>query len=522
MRKFNVEGSCEKTEDYMVDINNKLEKIAEMVEQRKYFVINRPRQYGKTTTLAYLEQMLKDKYIVISISFQAIGEGSFKSEENFCLSFIELIKKSLNSANISNEYKKAWFNREVNSFLKLNLHIDTMCKDNKVVLMIDEVDKTSNNQVFLDFLGMLRDKYLARKYGKEYTFHSVILAGVYDIKNIKLKMINEGHYVPQNAEGKLYNSPWNISADFEVDMSFNPQDIETMLKEYKNETSIPMDTELISNEIYKYTSGYPFLVSNICKIIDEKLVRDWSLEGIFKAVKIILSVDNTLSDDLIKNLETYKELYDFLYSVVIDGDNKEFDTHNPIMKLGSMFGYIKKGNIKDKTVIANRIFEALMINYFISKDSIASSKKRIIGIQEEIVKNNFFDMELCLTKFAQHYREIYNKFDVPFFEKHGLLLFITYLKPLINGRGFYHLESQFTDYRRMDIVVDFNKDQFIIELKIWHGDEYKEKAYEQLMGYMDTKNADKGYLLIFDFRIDKEQKTEWVQIRDKKIFCVIV
>jgi len=31
---------------------------------------------------------------------------------------------------------------------------------------------------------------------------------------------------------------------------------------------------------------------------------------------------------------------------------------------------------------------------------------------------------------------------------------------------------------------------------------------------MDTKNADKGYLLIFDFRINKDrlQRTEWVQI----------
>lgn len=53
----------------------------------------------------------------------------------------------------------------------------------KIVVFIDETDKTSNNMVFLYFLGMLRDKYLKRK--KLPTFYSVILAGVTDIKNIK-------------------------------------------------------------------------------------------------------------------------------------------------------------------------------------------------------------------------------------------------------------------------------------------------------------------------------------------------
>ncbi|MCL1914617.1 MAG: hypothetical protein FWG10_12280 [Eubacteriaceae bacterium] len=58
-----------------------------------------------------------------------------------------------------------------------------------------------------------------------YTFHSVILASAYGIKNIKLKMINEGAYIPSPGENKLYNSPWNIAASFEVDMSFSLQEI---------------------------------------------------------------------------------------------------------------------------------------------------------------------------------------------------------------------------------------------------------------------------------------------------------
>ena len=36
----------------------------------------------------------------------------------------------------------------------------------EVVLFIDEVDKSSNNQLFLSFIGMLRNKYLARETGR--------------------------------------------------------------------------------------------------------------------------------------------------------------------------------------------------------------------------------------------------------------------------------------------------------------------------------------------------------------------
>ena len=58
--------------------------------------------------------------------------------------------------------------------------------------MIDEVDKSSDNQIFLSFLGLLREKYLKWQQGKDETFQSVILAGVYDVKTLKLKLISNG------------------------------------------------------------------------------------------------------------------------------------------------------------------------------------------------------------------------------------------------------------------------------------------------------------------------------------------
>jgi hypothetical protein len=135
-----------------------------------------------------------------------------------------------------------------------------MCEDKKVVLLIDEVDQTSHNRFFIRFIGMLREKFLLRREDMDDTFHSVIFAGVYDIKNIKLNLIEEGKHVPSATENRTINSPWNIAVDFTVDMSFNPSEISTMLAEYEADHNVGMDIAVIAEEIYRYTSGYPFMV----------------------------------------------------------------------------------------------------------------------------------------------------------------------------------------------------------------------------------------------------------------------
>ncbi|MCL1874296.1 MAG: ATP-binding protein, partial [Clostridiales bacterium] len=211
MRRFNVTGLCVPEEDYMVDISGKLEQIIKLIDSRSYFTINRARQYGKTTTLSMLRKRLAGDYICVRISFEGIGDEDFASPDLFCRMFVELVHDSLQFTNAPTEYRDSWLNDSISNFRELSKHITKMCKDKKVVLMIDEVDKTSNNRIFLHFLGMLRDKFLARKDGMDFTFHSAILVGVYDIKNIKLKMKNEGTYSLTAEESKIYNSPWNIA-----------------------------------------------------------------------------------------------------------------------------------------------------------------------------------------------------------------------------------------------------------------------------------------------------------------------
>jgi hypothetical protein len=293
-----------------------------------------------------------------------------------------------------------------------------------------------------------------------------------------------------------------------------------------------MDIRAIAEGIYAYTSGYPFLVSRICQCVDCELNKDWTVRGIQNAVKTMLLETNVLFDDMSKNLENNTDLYNFLYELLIVGERKGYTFDVPVVRLAIMYGYIKRnetGLLSPQSGfarISNTILEMRLSEYFIIKDANIDRAKNAVSdsLFNSITANGRFDMELCLRKFAEHYREIYSQKDLPFLERHGRLIFISYLRPLINGRGFYHIESQFTDLRRMDIVVDYGSEQFIIELKLWKGEAAQEDAYEQLVGYMNSMHAKKGYLLTFDFRKGRQDspKAEWVTVGECEVFEVVV
>jgi len=186
----------------------------------------------------------------------------------------------------------------------------------------------------------------------------------------------------------MYNSPWNIAAVFDMDMSFSAGQVAAMLVEYEEDTHTGMNIEAVSSEIYQYTSGYPYLVSAICKLLDEKLP----------------------------------------------------------------------------------------------------------------------------------YSEEFEKFV----EKYGRKFFLLYLKPIINGTGNFYLEAQIRDERRTDVIVDYLGEQFIVELKIWHGNEYSERGEKQLISYLEADHKNQGYLLSFNFNKRKEIGVKEITIGGKTIVEAVV
>jgi hypothetical protein len=519
MREFNVTGLCVPDKHYMADTGEKIAEIMKLIVRGKYFSINRARQYGKTTTLALLRRRLPTEYTVISISFEGAGDAIFEDESSFCRMLLDLCSVDVERQKLP--YSEIWNDESITNIFLLNRFITEVCRGKKIVLMIDEVDKLSNNFVFMRFLGMLREKYLLRQEDRDFSFHSVILAGVYDIRNIKTKIIQAGTHQLQDGEKRVL-SPWNIATSFDIDMSLSIKNIASMLVEYENDHKTGMDIEAVSKEIRAYTNGYPYLVSRICQEIEEKLERDWTANGVHRAIKRMLFERSTLIDDIAKNLANNENLREFMFSIVALGERHRYNVMSAAMDLGLTFGFLIKQD--NDVVIGNKFFEILLYDYFIAEMKIEKKELRE-DLDSEVVFDNKFNMQLTIEKFAQHYYEMYRENKKKFIENECRMLFLTYLAPLINGNGFCHVESETRNARRMDLIVDYNTDQFIVELKLWYGEISHEKALDQLVGYLDSKNKDTGYLLTFDFRKEKntgKPRAEWIEHKGKKIFDMMV
>ncbi len=527
-RYFNTEGQCKPDVHYMVGLEDRLDKIKRLyVDRGKYFVINRGRQYGKTTTLRLLTAYLKDEYIALFIDFQKIGTEEFQNAATFIPAFIDLFSTAFHRTNTAqqNELLQPLMDMLENeknlSLRELFTRLGRLCENapKPVVLMIDEVDSASNNQVFLDFLAVLRGCYLDRDNSP--IFQSVILAGVYDIKNLKLKLRPDSKH--------QYNSPWNIAADFNIDMGFSARQIADMLGAYEADYQTGMDVAAVAKEIYQYTSGYPYLVSAICKMMDERLPefkefadgRVWCRDGIVAAVNIILKSNTPLFDSMTKQLDTYKDLRQTAEEILYLGKPISYSPDIKSINIGAMFGYFKEEN--GHVMIANRIFEMRMLNMFIAAESLDSTAFAY-GQRDRnrFVRNGKLDMDLVLEKFVEYFHDIYGDNDEKFIEAYGRKFFLLYLKPIINGTGNYYLEAQTRDSGRTDVIIDYLGEQFVVELKIRHGTEYNERGEEQLIGYLEYFHRKKGYMLSFNFNKKKQIGVKTITLGDRTIIEAVV
>lgn len=525
-RSFNTEGPCIPALHYMVTLDERLQKIKRLIDRQSYLYIKKARQYGKTTLLMVLRQYLTPDYAVVFLDFQGLSNAQFSSEAAFCRAFTELFCRAAEGclpAAALRGFSDAAQERALTAIGELTPCFTRLCTaaPKPVVLLIDEVDSATNNQVFLDFLSQLRMGYINRQLTP--TFQSVILAGVYDIKNLKLKIR------PEMAHDR-FNSPWNIAAKFNVGMEFSASEIAVMLADYEADHHTGMDAKAAAQLIYDYTSGYPYLVSAICKLLDEELPEQarfqnadcvWTEEGVSEAVKLLLKEDLPLFGSIGRQLDRFPDLKTMIRDVLFRGRQLPFSTQVESISMGLMFGYLRE---KDGLVcIANRIFEMLFQNQFLA-EAASESEAYQAGMRDknQFVQNGRLNMDRVMRKFVQFYGDVFADKDERYVENFGREIFLMYLKPIINGCGNSYQESTTRTMTRTDLIVDYLGEQFVIECKIWHGQEYNKRGEAQLLEYLDFYHKKKGYLLSFNFNKKKTPGIREIWIGDKLIVEAVV
>ena len=518
----------------MVDIKNRLIEIKKMVDMGNYFTINRARQYGKTTILKALCRFLEKEYLVISMDFQKeMSDAKFRSENAFSVAFanaflweIRDLKSTLSDqvqAAIEDLSVVVRNNKEELELVELFRLLSTICQYSKkpIVLMIDEVDSATNNQVFLDFLAQLRGYYIDRD--ESPTFQSVILAGVYDVKNIKRKIRPEDDH--------KMNSPWNIAVYFKIDMRFSAKEIAGRLQEYENDYQTGMNIEEMAELLSDYTSGYPYLVSRLCKLMDERIVGEksfpdknsvWTKAGFLAALRLLLKEQNSLFESLIGKLNDFPELNGIISRLLFQGQSIAYNPDDPAVQTAQMFGFVKV--VDSNVVIANRVFETRLYNNYLLKYDAQNSDIYFAGSSQknQFVVDGHLNMRKVLEKFVETFDYLYGDQEEVFLEETGRKYFMLFLRPIINGTGNCYVEAETRNRERMDIVIDYNGEQHICELKIWRGNAYKERGEEQLSDYLDYYHLKKGYMLSFNFNKKKEIGVKDIVFGDKLLVEAVV
>ena len=516
MRRFNITGLCVKSKHYMADTSDKIVQIIKLIEDEHYFTINRPRQYGKTTTLNLLLNHLSEEYLVLSLSFEGVSKQSYADDKSFIKMLYEKIVDELELLadealiNVIDEMK------QLNDFNELSRFITKFIKsgNKEVILMIDECDDGSNNDAFLKFLGVLRKKYQRRTMGRDVTFKAVILAGVHDIKNLKYKIRGE--------DEEKDNSPWNIAEYFNVDLSLNELEIQSLLEDYLSEhQDIKMDVSLIASKIHYFTNGYPFLVSYLCKMVDEEFEGEdkWKIQNLEQAVNELLVRDTTNFDSLITNIEKYEDLTNLVRLILIEGVEMPFGNSAPAMRKGLMYGILARSQ-DNKLIIHNPIYEMKIYNYLTEKMKTNNlNLLKFPSAVQYIKTDESLDMPLILEKYSEYLEALYDDKQSNFIEDNARLLFSIFMKSIINGVGFMYREPVISDRRRLDVIITYNQFKYIVELKIWYGEAYYKKAKNQLADYLKKEKLEVGYMIVHDFRKKQHRRfsSEYLDVKGKML-----
>ena len=239
-------------------------------------------------------------------------------------------------------------------------------------------------------------------------------------------------------------------------------------------------------------------------------------------MRILLSEQNTLFESLINKLEDYPELESTLRDLLFLGKEIPYVVGLRSIEMALMFGFVKKE--RHTIVIANRIFETLLYNLFLASPSMQQNVlyNEALRDKNQFICNGCLNMKLVLEKFVTHFDDLYGDRQQTFLEEDGRRYFLLYLRPIINGSGNYYIESRTRNMERTDVIVDYHGEQFIIELKLWRGNAYHERGERQLSDYLDHYHLDKGYMLSFDFNLNKQIGVRELKIGDKILIEAVV
>lgn len=503
-RYFNRTGYCKPDIHYIVDSSRGLKDlIFKHIENQEYFVIHAPRQTGKTTLLHGIVSDLNKtgKYLALAFSLETAGYLSIPVAKANYEMICSLYSMALNLG-LENEMPELP-NIASEMSLKTYLQLLSVKSAKPVVLFIDEIDSLYDD-VLVSILRQLRDGFQLRPTGFPV---SLALVGLRDIRDYKMKVRPEHASLGSG-------SPFNIKAESYRLENFTLDQVSRLLRQHTEETGQEFTDEVCA-AIYECTGGQPWLTNALAyEIVDRILKEDYNQ-------KITLDLVDKAKEQLIKRRDTHLDsLADKLNDprikpiilAILNGDTVIFDDYNDSLQYALDLGIVARvnGNIQFSNKIYKEVIPRVLNQSF--QDSIGNQE-----LAWYLYPDGRLNMDALLKEFQEFYRENAESWIDRFSYKEAgqQLLLMAFLQRVMNG-GARLTREMAVGLGRVDMLVEFKDQRFVMELKIKHNANVLQKGLQQTSRYLDTVGMDRGYLVLFEKQpssvVSWDERIKWEMI----------
>lgn len=522
MRRFGTQGPVNPQEHYVVARREEIADFINRVEQGKYVVLFAPRQTGKTTFFQVaMEALAAGSQIIdcfpIQLNFDVYkntGVADFYDNlyQDLCEEIENLFQRRggtppealsqlLENTKLTNPHAMRRFFR----------HLDRLLTPQKFVLIIDEFDGIPQ-AALSDFLHTLRHIYIS---GKPRCPHSVGIIGVKSIAQL-------------NYDRSI--SPFNIQDEFHLP-SFTHEQVCELIGQYTEEVGQVFAPEVLT-AIHKQTAGQPVLVNRFAQILTEELdipkTEPITMAHFSEAHAQLLEEDNVNFTHLLTNIRRDPRFESLLMRIMAREEGVDFNLRSDVVSELATYGVIARGD-DGMCEIVNPIYLYCILQAFKSvvnglEDEYLHEGTRE-GFLDYLTPTGQIDMEPLLDNFQDFIgRAGFRILQVPDTpqESVGRHLLLAYLDQFIKLiGGFMHIEVP-TGRGRMDIIITHNQQKYIVETKIWRGNNRYQAGKKQLAAYLSAEGVTEGYYIVFDHRQDPEQQVETEMIEGLTIRSYVI
>ena len=514
MRKFGTQGPVNSKDHYVVSRSEELADYINRVKQGRYIVLFAPRQSGKTT---FFQEVLKvltkneSAYFPIQLNFE---DYKNRAPDAFYTDIFEDIREEietvfesqgimlsqrlmqfLDDTKISDHVAMRRFFRQLPRLLGDELSTSL---PPRLVLIIDEFDGIPQATVS-DFLHTLRRIYLTGRDAR-----APYSVGIVGVKNIT------------QLDYDRSISPFNIQDEFTLP-NFTAAQVRELLSQYTEEVGQAFAPEVI-DLLHKQTAGQPFLVNRCAQILTAELdipkTDTIQMHHFLRAYTELIEERNTNIEHLITNIRRNPRFEKMLMRIAFYGSSINFTLHDEIVSELATYGIIARGE-DGMCQILNPIYLHCIIQ---------TLRPLINGLEDQyfpeegpidftgyITSTGRIEMHTLINNFNNFIaRAGFRILQVPDTPKEfvGQYLLFAYLDEFVKiVHATMRLEVP-TGRGRADIIISHNRQQYVIETKVWRNERHYQVGKHQLAAYLKSEGATEGYYIVFDHRENPKPQLE--------------